>query len=57
MTDGTVTEIENEQLKEGTVVVIGDQTREAANPSTAASPLRRSCSGAAAGGIDWAVKG
>lgn len=39
MTDGTVTEIENEQLKEGTVVVIGDQPREAANPSTAASPF------------------
>jgi HlyD family secretion protein len=35
MSDGTMTEVQGEQLKEGTLVVIGDQPKEAATTSTA----------------------
>ena len=35
MSDGTMTEVQGEQLKEGTLVVIGDQPKEAATAATA----------------------
>jgi HlyD family secretion protein len=39
MSDGTMTEVQGEQLKEGTLVVIGEQPKEAAATASTSSPF------------------
>ena len=39
MSDGTMTEIQSDQLKEGTPVVVGEQPKEAVGQATTASPF------------------
>jgi|WetSurMetagenome_2_1015567.scaffolds.fasta_scaffold23497_3 HlyD family secretion protein len=50
MSDGTLTEIQSDELKDGTPVVIGEQPKDTAGPSTTTSPFTPQFGRGAGGG-------